>query len=147
MKTKRGIGQVVFNFLPDQTADLGGAIWRVARWSEPRVVAVDGDVVRSEVLRSIYPWTASGRDSGLADDLRRGAEVMVIAPNEDGGVAVESFPRTTGVSCAAGLSRATSARAGVGRMPGGNSPSLRTTSVGGRTPRGSLGARSTGRSA
>lgn len=93
MKTNRGVGQVVFNFLPDQTADLGGAIWRVARWSEPRVVAVDGDIVRAEVLRSIYPWAANGRDSGLAEELRSGAEVTVIAPNQDGGVAVESFPR------------------------------------------------------
>jgi hypothetical protein len=92
VKTKRGIGQVVFNFLPDQTADLGGAIWRVARWTEPRVIAVDGEVLQSELLRSIYPWTAGGRDGALADDLHRGAEVTVIAPNEDGGVAVESFP-------------------------------------------------------
>lgn len=93
MKTKRGIAQVVFNFLPDQTADLGGAIWRVERWAEPRLVAVDEHVLRAEIMRSTYPWTAVGRDSDLADDLVRGQEISVLAPSEDGYVAVESFPR------------------------------------------------------
>jgi hypothetical protein len=93
VKTQRGIAQVVFNFLPDQTADLAGAIWRVERWAEPRLVAVDEQVLRSEILRSIYPWTAAGRDSGLADDLERGHEISVIAPSEDGYVAVQAFPR------------------------------------------------------
>lgn len=91
MKTTRGVSQVVFNLLPEQTLDVGGRVWKVARWPEPRVLPVDLDVVRSELRRISHAWTAAGLDGGFAD--RLGAdELRVIAPSEDGGVRVDPFP-------------------------------------------------------
>lgn len=92
MKTERGSAQVVFSFLPQQTADLKGRVWRVAHWSEARTLHVDPQVVRAELLRASYPWAASGRDGGFGDSLRTGRPLDVVAPNPDGGVAVEPFP-------------------------------------------------------
>src|SRR6185369_8291335 len=94
MKTKRGLSQVVFRFLPEQTVDLAGAIWRVDKWVSPRTLQVDDDVVRSELLRAMHRYTANGRDGGLGDRLRRQDPIHVITPNdEDGtGVSVVSFP-------------------------------------------------------
>ena len=43
MRVERGASQVLFGFLPEQTVDLEGRVWRVARWSDASVVALDGD--------------------------------------------------------------------------------------------------------
>ena len=91
MKTQRGVSQVVFNLLPEQTLDVSGRVWKVARWVEPRVLPVDLDVVRSELRRVSYPWTAHGLDNGLSERLADD-ELRVIAPSVDGGVRVEPFP-------------------------------------------------------
>jgi hypothetical protein len=94
MKQTRSLSQVVFRFLPEQTVDLAGAIWRVDKWVAPRTLQVDVDVVRSELLRAIYRYTATGRDGGLADRLLHHDPIHVITPNdEDGtGVSVVPFP-------------------------------------------------------
>jgi hypothetical protein len=94
MKQKRSLSQVVFRFLPEQTVDLAGAIWRIDKWVSPRTLQVDDDVVRSELLRAIYRYTAGARDAGLTDRLRRQDPIHVITPNdEDGtGVSVVPFP-------------------------------------------------------
>lgn len=92
MKTKRGVAQVVFSYLPNQTADLGGSIWRVDRWTEPKQLRIDETVVRNEILRSIYPWSVQGQDGDLANDLRNGSDISVISPSPDGAVLVEPFP-------------------------------------------------------
>ena len=59
MTITRGLSQVLFSFLPDQTADLEGGVWQVTNWADARFVAVDDDVVRREVARAAYPWTAA----------------------------------------------------------------------------------------
>lgn len=94
MKQKRSLSQVVFRFLPEQTVDLAGAIWRVDRWVQPRTLQVDVDVVRAELLRAIFRYTANGRDGDLADRLRRQEPIHVVTPNDDddAGVAVVPFP-------------------------------------------------------
>jgi hypothetical protein len=95
MRQKRGLSQVVFRFLPEQTVDLAGAIWRVDRWVSPRTLPVDADVVRSELLRAIYRFAASGRDGGLGERLRRQDPIHVFTPNNEQGtgVSVVSFPK------------------------------------------------------
>src|SRR5687768_9174601 len=92
MKQTRGTSQVLFSFLPDQTADLENSVWRVTGWSEARPLNVDAEVVRKELLRAIYPWRANGKDGGLADLLYANQDIQVVAPSVDGGVRVEAFP-------------------------------------------------------
>lgn len=90
---RRSISQVLFSYLPDQTADLENGVWRVVRWSDPKYVGIDADVVRRELSRVVYPWTAKGEDNGLRDLLLGGMDVEVITPSERGGVEVERFPQ------------------------------------------------------
>lgn len=92
MKQRRGVSQILFGFLPDQTADLENAVWKVVEWSEPRYLPVDTDVLRRDLLRVTYPWTAMQADHGLADALRSGVDIDVMSPSERGGVEVERFP-------------------------------------------------------
>lgn len=89
--TTRGLSQVLFSFLPDQTADLHGGVWRVTNWTDARFVAVDDDVVRREIARAVYPWTAASADSGLAEHLVAKRDMQVITPSESG-VELSRFP-------------------------------------------------------
>lgn len=90
--TQRGLSQVLFSFLPFQTADLGGSVYRVARWADPRHVSIDVEVVRRDLERAVYPWTVVGADEGFTDLLRGGHDLQVVSPSERGGVEVEPFP-------------------------------------------------------
>jgi len=89
----RGLSQILFGYLPDQTVDLNNSIWRVRRWILPRHLDIDRETVRRELLRAIRPWTDSGRDGQLAEDLHRGLTLHVLEVNEHRGVEVERFPR------------------------------------------------------
>jgi hypothetical protein len=89
----RGLSQILFGYLPEQTVDLNNRIWRVRRWILPRHLDVDGETVRRELLRTLRPWTDNDRDGNLAEDLRRGVPVHVLEVNEYRGVEVERFPR------------------------------------------------------
>lgn len=91
MTIRRGLSQALFSFLPDQTADLEGGVWQVTNWADARFVAVDDDVVRREVARAAYPWTAAKADSGLADHLLTRREMQVVTPS-DSGIEVSRFP-------------------------------------------------------
>jgi hypothetical protein len=91
MRATRGVSNVVFSFLPDQTADLGGRIWRVDRWNEPTVLNIDVASVRSELERVTMPWTVADKDNGLSERLR-GGTLQVVSPSEHGGVRVAPFP-------------------------------------------------------
>jgi hypothetical protein len=91
MTITRGLSQALFSFLPDQTADLEGGVWQVTNWADARFVAVDDDVVRREVARAAYPWTAANADSGLADHLLARRDMQVVTPS-DSGIEVSRFP-------------------------------------------------------
>ena len=93
MNQRRGLSQILFGFLPDQTVDLSGGVWKVRRWISPRFLDVDRETVRRELLRAIRPWTAADEDGSLAEDLRRGIPLHVLEVNEHRGVEVERFPR------------------------------------------------------
>lgn len=94
MRTSRSLSQVVLRFLPDQTVDLAGAVWRVDRWVQARTLHVDDEIVRFELIRAIWRFVVSGRDGGLGERLRRNDPIEVLTPNdeEDAGVAVVPFP-------------------------------------------------------
>lgn len=87
---ERGISQVVFGFLPEQTVDLNNRVWKVKAWSNPSYAALDQDIVRRELLSAIRPW--DGRDNGLQAKLLSGVEVHVLTPSASG-VEVEPFPK------------------------------------------------------
>lgn len=92
MRVERGASQVLFGMLPGQTADLGGRIWRVARWLDPVPIPLDQNAVRATLLGSIAPWTATGMDDGLERELRARTTVEVVGLNMNRGVLVELFP-------------------------------------------------------
>jgi hypothetical protein len=93
MNDRRGLSQILFGFLPDQTVDLSKRVWRVRRWVLPRHLDVDRDTVRHELIRAIRPWTVAGRDGRLAEDLFKGLPLHVLEINEHRGAEVEQFPR------------------------------------------------------
>lgn len=93
MNERRGVSQILFGFLPDQTVDLSGGISRVTRWVLPQHLDVDRETVRRELLRVIRPWTAAGRDGHLTEDLHKGLPLHILEVNEHRGAEVERFPK------------------------------------------------------
>lgn len=91
--TTRNGSQILRTFLPQQTADLGGRIYRVTEWTSARPLSVDSEVVTRRLLRAIGPWVHQRNDGGLADDLRSGEGLEVLALDTRRGVEVERWPR------------------------------------------------------
>jgi hypothetical protein len=92
MREKRSGSQILFGYLPEQTVDLAGKIWKVDRWTNPIQTAVDQNILRDELLRLASAWESSGMDGGFAQDVRRGVAVDVFTLNRDAGVKVSSYP-------------------------------------------------------
>lgn len=90
---ERSGSQILRTFLPDQTADLRGDIYRVAEWSAPSHILIDTDLVRRQLLREVGAWIANGNDAGMGDDLLRNAPVEVVELDERRGVTVERYPQ------------------------------------------------------
>jgi hypothetical protein len=93
MREKRSASQILFGFLPEQTVDLQGRVWRVTDWVNPRHESIDQLTLRRELIRAAGPWAASENDGGFVDRLRQGREVEILTLNLKDGVAVEPFPR------------------------------------------------------
>lgn len=93
MKEQRSGSQILFGYLPDQTVDLSGRVWRVERWKDPEPVGVDADSLRTELVRNVARWTMNAKDGEYAHDLLEGARVEVVSLNFHSGVKVEPFPR------------------------------------------------------
>ena len=94
MRDQRSPSQILFGFLPEQTVDVKGGVWKVSNWRDPQVLhGVHQPTLREELCRMASPWELNGRDDGFASDLRRGAELTVVAVSRDNGVQLEAFPR------------------------------------------------------
>ena len=93
MRAERGASQILFGFLPGQTADLDGRIWRVVQWVDAVETQLDQDSVRSALIAAAAPWTLAGTDNGLAAELRARATVEIVRLNMDRGVLTEPFPQ------------------------------------------------------
>lgn len=93
MKQFRGGSQILFGFLPDQTVDLAGRVWRVKEWRHPLQAPIDDTALRRELIKQVSAWTAQGLDSGYGEDLRRGRSIRVLTLDKQNGVAVELFPK------------------------------------------------------
>ncbi|WCN81802.1 hypothetical protein [Micromonospora sp. LH3U1] len=89
----RSGSQILRTFLPEQTVDLRGDIYRVDEWSAPSPIEIDSDVVRWSLLTEIGPWTANDKDGGMAGDLLRRVPVEVVELDDRRGVTVERYPR------------------------------------------------------
>ncbi|WP_019871842.1 hypothetical protein [Salinispora oceanensis] len=89
----RSGSQILRTFLPAQTVDLRGNIYRVDEWSAPSPIEIDSDVVRWSLLTEIGAWTANDKDGGMAGELLRKVPVEVVELDERRGVTVERFPR------------------------------------------------------
>jgi hypothetical protein len=93
MRERRSASQILFGFLPEQTVDLGGRVWKVSEWVRPNPEHVDLATLRAEIERQAYRWELQGTDNGFVDDLRRGAELKVMSLSLEAGVKVVPFPR------------------------------------------------------
>ncbi|GGK40682.1 hypothetical protein GCM10010124_36920 [Pilimelia terevasa] len=89
----RSGSQILRTFLPDQTVDLRGDVYRVAEWSAPSPIEVDTALVRRHLLREIGAWIAHDTDGGMGDDLLRNVSVEVVELEERRGVTVERYPQ------------------------------------------------------
>ena len=95
MKEHRSASQILFNFLPEQTADLRGGIWKVKVWRNPiKLTNIDSQALKNELIRLASPWRAADLDGGFADDLQRGRDIEVLLLDKSNGVQVEQFPKT-----------------------------------------------------
>ncbi len=91
LKTQRSASQILFGYLPDQTVDLFGGVWKVKDW-RTRYLQVDSEALRSELLRVVRPWEAEGTDNGFARRLRKGDPIRVETLDPDDIVIVDRFP-------------------------------------------------------
>ncbi len=92
MREERSGSQILFGYLPDQTVDLAGRVWKVRNWVQPVPVAVDDTSLRDELIRQASAWERTGNDGGFVRDLRSGATVKVVTLNFATGVHVSSYP-------------------------------------------------------
>jgi hypothetical protein len=88
----RSGSQILRTFLPQQTADLKGGIYKVTEWSSAVPISVDQEIISRRLLREITPWARAKTDNGFAGDLRRGANIEVVELDDRRGVTVERFP-------------------------------------------------------
>ncbi|MGK5738129.1 hypothetical protein [Micromonospora sp. URMC 103] len=92
MKDTRSGSQILYGFLPQQTGDLRGGIYRTVEWKDPLPVDVDDAIVRRRLTEQLTGWAFRGDDAGIAGSVRRGGPIEVIQLNPDRGVRVERFP-------------------------------------------------------
>lgn len=95
MKETRSASQILFGFLPEQTVDLRGGVWKVKDWRHPEVRnEIDSTSLRREVVRQANPWRFAGMDGGYVTHLEAGAPITVLTLDENNGVEVEPFPKS-----------------------------------------------------
>jgi hypothetical protein len=91
--TQRSVSQILRGYLPQQTQDLRGSIYRVKEWSGAPRVLVDDRVLRRNVTRQLRAFELAGNDGGVVADMRGGANLEVVSLDNDRGVLVERFPQ------------------------------------------------------
>lgn len=93
MKEYRSASQIAFGFLPEQTVDLRGKVWKVKEWLEPRPRSLEPEILRKELERQVGPWAQAGKDGKYLEQLRSGYGVRLCSLNRETGVRVEKFPQ------------------------------------------------------
>ena len=90
LREQRSRSQILFGYLPGQTVDLRGRIWKVEGWDQTRRHDVDQDALRRELLRLAGAW--KGKDDGFVQKLRAGRGVQIVALASATSVRVSPFP-------------------------------------------------------
>ena len=93
MRQQRSRSQILFGFLPEQTADLESGTWKVKGWTGTRLSEVDPASLVRELRRQAWPWTSQRIDGGLSDALFRGRSVEVRTLDPSSSVRVDAFPK------------------------------------------------------
>jgi len=95
MPETRSASQILFGYLPEQTVDVRGGVWKVRRWREPsHLHNVDSDALKREICRVALPWEQASLDGGLVNDLTHGrVEIKVLALDRDRGIELDPFPQ------------------------------------------------------
>lgn len=94
MKEYRSATQVLFGFLPEQTVDLKGGVWKVREWRSPVLCTeIDDASLRRELVRQAMPWANTAKDGRLVENLHQGWQVKVYSVDKENGVQVEPFPK------------------------------------------------------
>lgn len=93
MKDSRSASQILFGFLPEQTVDVKGGIWKVTKWHANPILDIDADALRRALISAASPWEATGQDGNFIKALRSGVDVRVHSLDRERGVTVEAFPK------------------------------------------------------
>lgn len=94
MKDTRSASQILFGFLPEQTVDMKGGVWKVKKWHTQAVHDVDIDTLRAALISNAAPWEKTKQDGEFVKHLRSHRDVRVEALDREKGIVVESFPKT-----------------------------------------------------
>lgn len=93
MKDSRSASQILYGFLPEQTVDVKGSVWKVDNWHDPKFEKdVDLDTLRKELIRLATPWAVEGTDGGFVSNLENGRQIEVLSLDRKHGVALVPFP-------------------------------------------------------
>lgn len=93
MKDSRSASQILFGFLPEQTVDVKGGVWKVSKWHVRQIVDIDAEALRRALIGAAHDWEATGLDGNFVRSLRAGADVRVHSLDRDRGVLVDAFPK------------------------------------------------------
>lgn len=94
MREFRSSSQILFGYLPQQTVDLQGGVWRVTHWRSPlQPPHVDIPSLRQQIVQQAAPWRAAGRDGGFVSHIEGTHRLRVYTLDRNNGVEVEPFPR------------------------------------------------------
>lgn len=95
MTEQRSVSQILFGYLPDQTVDVRGGIWKVECWRGALSEAnVDSVSLRRELCRIAKPWQVTGQDGDFVRDIeQRNIGIQVRSLDRGRGVELKPFPR------------------------------------------------------
>ncbi|MEU8118639.1 hypothetical protein AB0C21_08000 [Spirillospora sp. NPDC049024] len=92
MKDQRSGTQILYGFLPEQTGDLRGGIWKSVEWKNPLTIDIEDRLIRRRLIEEMEGWVAGGLDPSVVKSLRSGIDIEVVSVNRFQGVRVERFP-------------------------------------------------------
>lgn len=92
MKDQRSGSQILWGFLPEQTSDLRGGIYKTTEWKNPVPIDVEDSIIRRRLIQEMEGWVAMGGDQSMVRQLYAGTPIEVVSVNRDQGVRVDRFP-------------------------------------------------------
>ena len=95
MSERRSVSQILFSYLPQQTVDVRGGIWKVESWRGALTETnVDALSLRRELCRIARPWQMTGKDGDFVRDIeQRDIGVQVKSLDHERGIELRPFPR------------------------------------------------------